>query len=46
MEQHPIDRRMAKQSDLERLRAGVDAWNQWRREHPEILPNLRGANLR
>jgi len=24
----------------------VEAWNQWRREHPEIRPDLRDANLR
>jgi len=30
---------------LARLRDGVDGWNQWRREHPEIRPSLRGATL-
>jgi Pentapeptide repeats (8 copies) len=27
------------------LRKGVDAWNAWRHESPDILPDLRGADL-
>jgi len=30
---------------LAKLKEGVDAWNQWRKENPEITPNLRKANL-
>ena len=28
------------------LKQGVEVWNKWREEHPEIRPNLSGANLR
>ena len=28
------------------FRQGVDLWNQWRKESPEICPDLSGANLR
>ena len=47
---------MASKKHVARLRQGVDAWNQWRRENPKIRPdlsravliraNLSGANLR
>jgi len=37
---------MADQQHLDLLKQGVEAWNQWRREHPEIRPDLRDANLR
>jgi uncharacterized protein YjbI with pentapeptide repeats len=41
---------MANEEHLARLRAGVDAWNAWRKEHPDIVPDLSkmdlsGANL-
>jgi uncharacterized protein YjbI with pentapeptide repeats len=41
---------MANQHHLDLLQQGVQAWNQWRKEHHEILPdfflsNLQGANL-
>jgi len=28
------------------LKKGVDAWNSWRGENPDILPDLGAANLR
>ncbi len=28
------------------LKQGVDGWNRWRKEHPEAMPDLSGANLR
>jgi hypothetical protein len=28
------------------LKKGVKAWNAWRDENPNILPDLRGAALR
>ena len=31
---------------LEILQQGVEAWNQWRQEHPDVTPDLEGANLR
>jgi uncharacterized protein YjbI with pentapeptide repeats len=37
---------MADREHLEFLKQGVAVWNQWRGEHPEIRPNLRGADLR
>ena len=35
---------MANQEHLDKLREGVEAWNQWRQEHPEIQPDLANAN--
>lgn len=36
---------MANQEHLEILRQGVEAWNQWRKEHPDVMPALDSANL-
>jgi hypothetical protein len=36
---------MANPEHLAKLREGVQAWNQWRRDHPEIVPDLKWANL-
>lgn len=36
---------MANQEHLEILMQGVDVWNQWRKEHPEVQPDLRSADL-
>ena len=33
-------------SHLTILKQGIDAWNQWRQEEPNLRPNLQGANLR
>ena len=30
---------------LARLKQGVKAWNTWREGNPNILPNLKGADL-
>jgi len=37
---------MANQEHLDILKQGVDVWNQWRNEHPELEPKLYGADLR
>ncbi len=42
---------MANQEHLDLLKQGIQTWNQWRRQHPEVQPdlrevNLKGANLR
>jgi uncharacterized protein YjbI with pentapeptide repeats len=37
---------MADQQHLAVLKQGVAAWNAWRRQHPEIHPDLSGADLR
>jgi hypothetical protein len=37
---------MANEEHLSVLRQGVEAWNQWREENPDIQPNLSGADLR
>ena len=37
---------MAKREHLEILRQGVEKWNQWREEYPDIAPDLTGACLR
>jgi hypothetical protein len=34
---------MANPEHLELLKQGVDAWNRWREEQPDIRPDLRGA---
>jgi hypothetical protein len=36
---------MPDQQHLAKLRKGVNAWNEWRKEHPEIMPDLRRAEL-
>lgn len=36
---------MANQEHLAVLKRGVKTWNQWRQEHPDIRPDLTGANL-
>ena len=36
---------MANEEHLEILRKGVDVWNKWRDENPDITPNLSNANL-
>lgn len=37
---------MGNAQHLEILYSGADEWNTWRRRHPEVRPNLRGADLR
>src|SRR5947209_5674044 len=37
---------MASQEHLDLLKQGVDVWNQWRKEHPEIEPDLSKADFR
>jgi uncharacterized protein YjbI with pentapeptide repeats len=36
---------MANDEHLWNLKRGVDKWNKWRKDNPEILPNLQGADL-
>jgi uncharacterized protein YjbI with pentapeptide repeats len=36
---------MANQEHLDILKQGVEVWNEWREEHIDIKPNLRGAIL-
>lgn len=36
---------MANQEHVDVLRQGVENWNQWRVNHPEIMPDLSGADL-
>ena len=36
---------MANQEHLDILKQGVDAWNKWRKEYPEIWPALRESDL-
>jgi uncharacterized protein YjbI with pentapeptide repeats len=36
---------MANEEHLARLKQGVDAWNQWRKEYPILMPDLSGADL-
>jgi hypothetical protein len=35
---------MANQQHLAILKQGVEVWNQWRKEHPEIRPDLSEAD--
>ena len=37
---------MANQQHLAILRQGVDVWNKWRKEHPNVQPDFSTANLR
>lgn len=36
---------MANPEHLAKLREGVEAWNGWRKENPDITPDLRKTNL-
>ncbi len=36
---------MADPAHLALLAEGTFSWNTWRRDHPQIQPDLRGANL-
>jgi TIR domain/Pentapeptide repeats (8 copies) len=36
---------VANEEHLAQLKQGVEAWNQWREAHPDIQPNLDGADL-
>lgn len=36
---------MASQQDVEQISLGVEAWNAWRQEHPDRVPDLNGADL-
>jgi uncharacterized protein YjbI with pentapeptide repeats len=36
---------MANEEHVERLKQGVDVWNQWRKDNPDICPDLRRADL-
>jgi uncharacterized protein YjbI with pentapeptide repeats len=36
---------MADESHLAKLHEGVDAWNSWRDEHPEIIPDFASSDL-
>ena len=37
---------MANDEHVAILKKGVEAWNAWRRENPDIRPDLSEANLR
>ena len=36
---------MADQKHVEVLKQGVDVWNSWREENPDVIPDLSGAEL-
>jgi hypothetical protein len=36
---------MANEVHLAELKRGVESWNQWRKESPEVKPDLSDANL-
>lgn len=36
---------MANQGHLDIIKQGVEVWNQWRKEHSDIQPDLRGVDL-
>jgi hypothetical protein len=36
---------MANKEHLELLRRGIDVWNQWRKEHPDVRPDFSGESL-
>lgn len=37
---------MTNVTHLEMLAQGTAVWNRWRGEHPEVVPDLSGADLR
>ena len=37
---------MANEEQIAILREGVDGWNRWRKENPDVRPDLNDANLR
>jgi uncharacterized protein YjbI with pentapeptide repeats len=37
---------MARKEHVSRIFQGVAAWNRWRTDNPDIVPNLGGAGLR
>jgi len=37
---------MANEEHVAPLKQGVDAWNVWRRDKPDVVPDLRKAGLR
>jgi uncharacterized protein YjbI with pentapeptide repeats len=37
---------MAIQEHVDKLTSSVEVWNQWRRDHPNIEPDLFRAHLR
>jgi len=47
MDDHPNadERRTPNPEHLAKLKEGVEAWNDWRREHPDVIPQLREARL-
>lgn len=36
---------MANEEHLAILKQGVEAWNKWREDNPDVIPDLSGANL-
>ena len=36
---------MANKEQVELLKKGVEVWNKWRDEHPDVRIDLRGAKL-
>ena len=36
---------MANKEHREILKQGVNVWNKWRKDHPDVEPNLRGVDL-
>ena len=36
---------MANEEHIDILKQGVEIWNQWREEHPKILPHISGVDL-
>ena len=36
---------MAKEEHIAQFNQGVDAWNAWRRQNPDVYPDLSGADL-
>ena len=37
---------MANAEHVKIFKEGIPIWNKWRREHPEIIPDLSGSDLR
>jgi hypothetical protein len=37
---------MANEKHLSLIKRGVEVWNKWRKKYPEVIPDLKGADLR
>src|SRR6516164_3423309 len=44
-DQGHLEKCMASEEHLQIIRQGVDAWNEWRKKNPKLIPDLSGTDL-